>query len=618
MDKLFGKPLLDTEESSLILEGTKKEREEFAKKINNVIDDLKGDRSERQGIYRKRHDFYTGNQGEYSNVVGITKDTKQKRGHTNQVTNYAGKTVVKTAFGMANNPPHLSTIPLELTDDLEEVRAQAVEDYIDSVLNSRINRFWKKHYRRGVFIQGEYGDVAVKTYIDDDQIKFCTHEDMGTIMVAWNGEPGGYDAVVVENYITPALVYEQYGIKVNEKKLKQVATEENKSTGSWTDRDTWGTKGGNTPGSNDLPTGKTRQSKVKITEYDSLNYYVIMIEDEIVQYVKKDDIKYPRVMLWTIVHNIPNPPSPWSIADIDYLFDAQIELNENDNRSSDHLRVGNVQRYVAYNMDDFDPESIKTSSGQVIFVSDPDGKSRFEPLPTNINNFPDDQYNQRKLNQIYDMGLPKVNYGASGADSGRSKAIDYQSSVDVTQFKRDAWELALQDICEKIQIFGNFLLGEQVDWFNDSEGNFVVRNQEFDWADALPISQSDKIVNIANKFNMVGIPLKQAYKELGYRNPQAMIDELKEELADPNMMILRAKAYELSTGLLQAQNNAAVQAQSNGMEMPPAAGSGGGQANPQLTTADNSGSSPMAVGGQAISSANGTIKAAQQNLAAKG
>ena len=620
MDRLKRSPL-DLSESKLILEGDKKERKEVAKNIEDKMNDLKGDRAERRNIYKKRHDFYIGNQGDYSNVKGVIKDTKQKRGHINQVTNYAGKTVVKSAFGLANNPPHLSTEPAVESDSLEEVRAQAVEDYIDSIFEHPINRFWKKYYRRSCFIQGEYGDVAIKTYLDGDQIKFMIHEDMGTISVGWNGEPGGYDCVIVENNLTPNFIEREYGIKVDIKKLKKTSDDKTSGAqGAWEDRDTWGMKDQGEAGMSNLPSGKNKLAKVKVVEYDSLDYYALMIEGELVQYIKKDDISYPRVMFWTLVHNIPNPPSPWSIADIDYLFDPQIELNENDNRSSDHLRVGNVQRYVAYNMEDFDPESIKTSSGQVIFVNDPDGRSRFEPLPTNINNFPDDQYSHRKLSQIYDMGLPKVNYGASGADSGRSKAIDYQSSVDLTQFKRDAWELALQDICEKIQIFGNFLIGTEHNWFEDEQGNFIVRNVTFDWADALPISQSDKIVNVANKFNMIGIPLVEAYKELGYRNPAAMVDKLRKELEDPNLMILRSKAWDLSKGLLEAQNTAAVQAQGNGAEIsPPAsgAGGGGGQPSPQLTTADNSGTKPMAVGGQAISSANGTIKTAQQNMAAR-
>lgn len=610
--------LLDLKNSKLLLEGSLEEQKKWKRRISDYVDDFQTDRSERKNIYRQRRDFYTGNQGDYSNIVGIIKDTKQKKGHTNQVTNYAGKTVVKMAFGLANNPPKYTIVPQNSVDDLEVVKTQAVEDYTDSVIDDKENRFWKKTYRRAAFHQAEFGDAAIKTYIENGKIKICGHDDLSNLIVGWNGEPGEFDFVIVENFITPKAIEDRYGIKVNENSLPKVQEKNvDRANGSWELSNEWSTKGTSRPGSSALPGGKSALPKLKVQEFDSAEVYAIKIESELVSLVFKDDITFPKVKFWTIVSNIPNPPSPWSIADIDYLMDPQIELNENDNRSSDHLRVGNVQRYVAYNMGDFDPESIKTSSGQVIFVNDPDGKSRFEPLQTNINNFPDDQYHNRKMSQIYDMGLPKVNYGSSGADSGRSKAIDYQSSIDLTQFKRDAWELALQDIFEKIQIFGNFILGSDVNWFTDSEGNFVVRNAEFDWTDILPVSASDKIVNVANKVNMIGLSIKTALKELGYRNPDAEIALIKKELADPELMILRAKMWNFSSGILQAQSQASVMAQSNTSESTP----NPNQGSPTLTSEQNTDSSkPMASKGgtTAYSSAGGVIDKARQNQNAQG
>ncbi len=609
------KELLDVSGSKLKLEGTQKEQKEWSKKIDARNEDLRQDRNERKQVYTRRHDFFVGNQGDYSNVVGIIKDTKQKKGHTNQVTNYAGKTVVKTAFGLANNPPKLTTSPLNINDEIETVRAQAIEDFTDSVFQHRENKFWKKTYRRACFIQGEFGDVAIKVFPKDKNIKIINHDDMATISVGWNGNPGEFDYVIAEMLLTIQSVKDQYGIKVNEKAIGTKEQAKDYSSGSsWDNNNQWGTKSSARQGQAVLPTGKTAQPRVKVLEYDDIDVYAIKIEGELVQLIFKDDETFPKIKFWTIIPNIPNPPSPWSIADIDYLIDTQIELNENDNRTADHLRVGNVQRYIAYNMQDFDPESIKTTSGQVIFVTDPDGKSKFEPLQTNINNFPDDQYSQRIMQRMFDMGLPKVNYGASTADSGRSKAIDYQSSIDLTQFKRDAWELGMQEICEKIQILGHFLYPDQ-DWFLDSGGVFVIRTIEFDWTDILPISQSDKIVNIANKFNMIGLSLKQAYKELGYRNPAALIEELKKELNDPQLMILRAKAWDLSQGILAANAQAATMGQSLNAEGSP------NQPNPMLNTAQNSESSkPMATRGgtTAYSSAKGEVERTRQNVQAKG
>lgn len=610
--------LLDLTNSKLKLQGEPKEREEWKARIDKYSEALTPDRSERKTIYQKRRDFFTGNHGDYSNIIGVIKDVKNKKGHVNQVTNYAGKTCVKIAYGLGNNPPKITVPPLDPTDQIEVTRAQSVQDDIDRILTSRENNFWKKTYRRCAFNQVELGDAAFMVFpdIEAKKIRIIPHDDMGSLMVGWNGyDPEDFDFVIAELHLTPTKILEDFGIKVNEKLIPEKKNSET-STGSWDKNNQWATStSGGPKQNNSSPTGKNNLSTLKVTYFDCNQCYSIQIEDEMVQYIKKDDSNFPKIKFWTLVHNIPNPPSNWSIADIDYMMDAQIELNDNDNRTADYLRVGGVQRYVAYNMTDFDPESIKTSSGQVIFVNDPDGKSRFEPLQTNINNFPSDQYANRKMSHIYDMGLPKVNYGASGADSGRSKAIDYQSSVDLTIFKRDAWELALQDLVEKIQILEHFLHPE-LDWYNNINGEFVVRPVEFDWTDIVPITQSDKIVNVANKFNMIGIPFEQAYKELGYRNPKAMVETLKKELADPDLMLLRSKMWTLSQGILEAQNSAATMAQSNGSET-----MGPQTAAPMLTSDQNSQSAqPMAskAGTTSYSSPGGVIDKTRQNLGARG
>lgn len=607
--------LLDLTNSTLPLEGDEKLQKEISKKIDDIFEDLRKDRDERKTVYTKRRDFYTGNHYQYSNINGLIKDTKHKKGHTNQVTNYAGKTVVKIAQSLSNNPPKLTGIPLDMTEDVEVVRAQSVQDFVDLTLDSKENRFWKTTYRVCSTNQSELGDAAVKTYpdVNNKKIILSSHNDMGSIMVGWNGT-GGYDCVIAENYLTAKVIKDQYGIIVDERKLPDSSSQS--SQGSFHSNE-WATKGGSAS-SPSLPTGKNDLPTLRVVEYDSKDYYSLKIEGELVQLSIKDDVTYPKISFWTFIHNIPNPPSHWSIADIDYLMDTQIELNDNDNRSSDYIRVGGVQRYVAYNMNDFDPESVKTSSGQVIFVNSPDNSAHFDPLQTNVNNFPADQYHQRKLAEMYDMGLPKVNYGASGADSGRSKAMDYQSSIDLTIFKRDSWELALQDITEKIQIIGHFLHPE-LDFFNNIENEFVIRNFEFDWTDILPVSQADKIVNIANKYSMIGIPLVQAYKELGYRNPEAMVEQLKKELADPNLMILRAKQWDLSGGLLQAQMQASTMAQTNASETPPPGGVN--EPSTTLTSSENqSTSKPMAAKGgtTSYSSMGGMVDKVRQNQAARG
>ena len=340
--------LLDTTESNLPLEGDEDLQAQWRTKIKSAIEDLKPDRNERRNTYRKRHDFYVGNHGDYSNVNGVIKDTKQKRGHINQVTNYAGKTVVKLALGLANNPPNQTITPDDVIEPIEQIRAQGVEDFVDDVFDQ--NRFFKSTYRRGCFIQSEYGDTAVKCFplVDEKKIKIVGHDDMSTIMVGWNGNPGEYDYVIAEMNLTPKRIYENYGIKVDEKAFADYKEKDKdySETGDWRDGKQWGTQGSGV-GKSELPSGKSKQPTLCVVEYDSKDTYALLIEDKLVQLQFKDDINYPKVPYWTIIPNIPNPPSPWSIADIDYLMDPQIELNDNDNRTADHIRVGNVQRYVS-------------------------------------------------------------------------------------------------------------------------------------------------------------------------------------------------------------------------------------------------------------------------------
>jgi hypothetical protein len=176
----------------------------------------------------------------------------------------------------------------------------------------------------------------------------------------------------------------------------------------------------------------------------------------------------------------------------------------------------------------------------------------------------------------------------------------------------------MQTIIEKIQILGHFL-HPKLEFFTNEEGQFIIRNFEFDWTDILPVSAADKIVNVANKYNMIGIPLAQAFKELGYRNPEAMVETLKKELADPNLMILRSKQWALSSGLLQAQNQATTLAQTNASEQSPPGGVN--EPSPTLTSSENQpGSKPMSAKGgtTSYSSMQGMVKKEQQNSQARG
>lgn len=616
--------------SKLPLEGDKKQQKEWSKKIDERLEVLKKDRMERRLMLQRRYDFYTGNQSSYTTIVGRT--AKEKKGHANAVFNYAGKTVSKIAYGLANNPPKI-TIPARRVPnkfiEIERARSQGVESFTDEVF--RRNRFFKGAYRRACFNQVGMADAALKIYPEnkgtednpDWEIKIVNHERMDNIMVGWRGDdPAEFDYVITEVKTSIQYIKEQYGIEIPpDLALTKKKGSETDATGSaWDVGDQWGVK--KQGSATKLPTGKTDVPSIILREYDDENVYALKIGTELVELVFKDNKSFPKVKFWVLVNNIPNPGSPWSIADIDYMLDPQVEFNEASNEERDYIRVGANQKYVAYNMSEFDPESIKTGSGGVIFVDNPDGTSRFEPLPTNVNVFPIDSYLNRVQDVMYDLGLPKVTYGAGGADSGRSKAIDYQSMVDLVIYKRDSWELALDKLIEKIQILGNFYFKE--DYFKDpATGMFVIRFAEFDWTDILPITQADKVVNVLNKVTM-GLPFRIAFKELGYRDVDSIIAQMKEEAKDPDLMLFRSKMWALTGGILTAQQRA--QGVVQGMEQGPPAVPGTPEVNqqtPTLTSSQNEGRErtlPVSQRGgtTSFSSPKGFIARTRQNLEAAG
>ena len=635
---------IDLSGSKLLIEGEKKVQEEWIKRIGDRRESLKGDQSDRQMVGRKRYDFFVGDQASYTTVVG--KVAKEKKGHANAVYNYAGKTVVKIGYGLANNPPKITIPARTMPEDFieaERTRSQSVEDFSEEVF--RRNRFWKGGYRRACFNQVAMADAFVKVYPVNKgtaenpewDVKIISQEKMGNILVGWRGDnPMEFDFVIAEEKRTVQSIFDEFGVKVP-LELHEVKQDTEKQSSSHQSNGQWGVSGSAQRVS--LPSGKTNEPSVTLVEYDDENVYALMIGKQLIQLAFKDDKSFPKMKFWVHVPNIPQPGSPWSISDIDFLIDPQVEFNEASNDERDYIRVGAQQRYVAYNMDEFDPESLKASSGGVIFVNSPDGTAKFDPLQTNVNTFPVDSYLNRARDVIYDMGVPKVTYGASGADSGRSKAIDYQSMVDLLIFKRDSWELALDQVMEKIQILGDFYF--KYDFFKDPAiEKFVIRHAEFDWADILPVTQGDKVVNVLNKVTM-GLPFEYAFKELGYRDVDAILDAMRREAKDEDLMMFRSKMYQLAGGIVEAQKRA--QEQMQGMEETPGTGAGsppaggemvapgfGGpgapavnQPGPVLSQTQNQGresSLPMAQRGGTTSftSPRGFIERTRQNLQAAG
>jgi hypothetical protein len=603
-----------------VLEGNKADRESFKKRVQGYINNLSSEQAERKRINAIRNDFLLGNQAQYTNVIGLTK--KEKKGHTNATFNYAGRTCVKLYYGLANNPPNIKIpgIPVSTTNlKRESLRAQGVEDFIDHIFY--INHFIHHTFPRAVMNQIATGGAGVKVYYDskDKLIKVIQKENTNNLLVGWRGDDAAsYDFVIDVEERTVDSVEKEFGIKILKSLYETPNTEdETTSTGSHHAGEEYATKERTSTQAAAIPSGKTSLPKVKVVDYWDDETNMIMVNDVVVQYVKHTWGFNP----WEIIPNIHIPNKPWGLSDIDYLIDPQIEYNEASNDERDFIRAAVNIKYVAKNMEDFDPESIKTGSGQVIFIQGDD--SDFSAMPQPVNTFPAESYLTRVKKAIHDLGIPEVAYGTGQSDSGRSKAIDYQSMVDVIEDKRRAWILALNRICERVQILGYKYF--PVDFFkNPDSDEFEVRPVELDWSDIVPLTSSERVVNVVNKLQAGAISLATALHELGYKDVDAEIDKLKEEERDPELATIRHKVVELIPGVKEAsdekqqeQLQLAQEAQANagGIATPPK------QAQPTLTTGQNQeGALPMAQPGSstAFGSPKGFISQMGQNMNEQG
>jgi len=593
--------IIDTKDSKLVLEGTKKERDEKKKEIIELLSYGESDRLERKRVIEVRRDFFEGNHGKYTNITGLIK--KEKKGHANAVINYAGMTAIKLYYAVGNNPPKTTFLPIDIIVDEEVVNTQMVENFCERVMWR--NKFWKRGYKRGAMNQIVLADFAIKVYYDknDKDIKVINVEKPENLIVIWRGDDlQEYIGVAHKELISVKAIKDEFGIEVKPDVTPKGSKGE-VSKGSHQAGQEYTTKSSEQTGRGNVPEAKLTAPSAWVVDWWDEEINVVLIGENLVQYVKHNWNFNP----YTIGHNIHNPGKPWSLSDIDFLIDPNVELNEVSNDERDFIRVGANTKFVAINMPDFDPESLKPGSGQVIFVDGPD--SDFRALPIQVNTFPADSYANRMKKHLHDLGIPEVTYGGASGVSGRAKAIDYQSMLDKVDDKRDAWELVLRGVYDRIQILGQKYF--PAEYWNGPDGNFEIRQVDFDWHDILPITQSDRIVDIINKVQGLGLPLRTALAELGYKDVEAIVELIKKEARDEDLAPIKAKMWALLPGIREAQEEV--------VEATPEANVPG----PTLTRAQNQGREsklPMATreGTVSFTTPRGMVEQQRQNLRARG
>lgn len=537
-------------------------REKISEKVDSRLEQMKSEVADRVPVLQKRQDFYEGRHHKWTNVINQT--IKQQEGHIMAVFNYILRFCLKLQHSLTNSPPKIKVKPFDESNDIEVVRAEAVETAIYKVLQD--NQFFPMMYKKLACNQVRDGDFALECKVMEEggkrRIVIAPQEDLSKVMVGWDDASGtSFSSVVFSDLWSVDKIKRDFGYDA------EPITDKDTETGTKGDHltDQYGIFAQNGVGVG-VPQGKTNLPKARIVDYWGYEVVknevkvinVIKINKELVQLVITDYKKIPKF----IGHSIVVAGKPWSMGFIDALIDPQIELNDRTGEEGDLVRIGAHAKFLAVNMPDFDPNSVKPGSGQVIFIEG--DNADFRPLQTTLNTFPSESYLNRVMEHMFNMGLPKIALAAGTAPyTGKVAATQYQAVVDwVTDF-RQQWEIVMDDLFRTIQEYlidyfpetksfmTESILDEQTGEITD--GDVVVRDLEFDWENVLPLSRSDKVIDASTMRDRGAISLDTYLEEAGFRDPSKEIKKLKKESKDPDMVVLGQRFGQFSKGAVEAE-----------------------------------------------------------------
>ena len=576
-------------------------REKIIDRISGDLEKLKEEVSDRLPIIQKRRNFYEGAQEGYTNVVGLTN--KMQDGHILAVFNYVMKFVQKLHQVLTNSMPKIKIVPEDEADEVETIRSEMVEKTIRKIL--RDNKFWNIIYKRCGLTQIRDGDFSFDCKVMEDStdgkhIEITPTEDLLKLMVWWDDASGSsFSAVAFRDMWTLSKIKREFGIDVTG------YSEPGGSIPSKGDhlRNQYGLFATSSSISKTTPSGETKLEKGEVVDYWGYEVIgqevkvlnIIFINRKMKQFFVTDYKKIPRF----IGHSFVNSGRPWSTSFIDPLMDIQVELNDRTSEEGDLIRVGAHMKFLAVNMPDFDADSVKPGSGQVIFI---EGEGAdFRPLTNNMTPFPSEAYLSKVLDHLFNIGLPKIALSAGTAPyTGRVASIVYQPIIDIVSELRIQWEVVLEDLIKTIQQYlidyfpeTHTFMREHIETDENGtsyDGDPIIREVEFDWDNVLPLSKSDKIVDASTMRDRHAISLYTYLEQAGFTDPNSEIKRLKKESKDSELMTIMEKFSQYAPGVVTAQLDAQKKMQTAQEEM---AGANAGQIAEATPTGTPSANTPI-------------------------
>jgi len=549
-----------------------KKRDEISDRILQNLGQMKEEIGEREVIINKRQDFFEGRHHKWTNVQG--QRMKSQEGHILVVLNYIYRFATKVHQALTNSIPRIKIKASDESDEIETARAEAVEKAISKVLSD--NQFYKVVFKRCAINQIRDGDFVLncKVVKDDEKGKHIAIqqvENLLKVMVGWDDAAGSsFSFIAYSDMWSLAKIKREFNYDADtysDPTMQSTSTEKGNHN-----NDQYGLFAGGGTAMSSIPSGKNNLPKGEVVDYwgyeviDNKTKVInaIYINRELKQFIVTDYKEIPSF----VGHSFGTAGKPWSISFIDPLIDPQVELNDRSGEEGDLIRIGAHMKFVAINMPDFDADSIKPGSGQVIFIEGENAD--FRPLQMTITPFPSAEYINRMLEHMFNIGIPKIALASGTAPyTGRVGAIQYQPFIDLVTDLRIQWEIVLEQMINMIQQYFIDYFPETHAFMREhitdpvtgevTEGNLIIRNIEFDWENVLPLSRSDKVVDASTLRDRGAISLSTYLEEAGFSNPGEEIKKLKKEVQDADMMTIREKFTQFAPGVVKAQVDAARQ-----------------------------------------------------------
>jgi hypothetical protein len=526
---------------------------------------MKGEVSEREGVIKKRQDFFEGRHHKWTNVVGQVN--KRQEGHIQVVINYIARFCEKLIQSLVNHPPVIKVESEDEANDIETSRSETVEKAISTTFKE--NKFFPLIYEKCATNQVRDADFIIDCRVIEDKVTkkkkivIKPIEDLLKVKIGWDDASGSsYSFYAYEDLISIDYIEREYGFKADP------VTDVKKDTESKGDHknDQYGMFASPSGTGQQVPTGENQLPKAKVTDY--WGYEVIKNEKKVINIVYiNNELKqfyvtnYKRLPQF-IGHSITVSGKPWSAGFIDKLGDPQIELNDRSGEEGDMVRIGSHQKFLVINMPDFDPNSVLPGSGQCIFLEG--DNVDFRPLNVNIQPFPSESYKNSMLDHLFNLGIPKIGLAAGTAPyTGRVGAIQYQPIEDLVVNFRLKWEVVLTDLVDTIQQYFIDYFPETHAFMTESiydeltktfsDGGLKVREINYDWENVLPLSRSDKVIDASTMRDRGAISLHTYLGEAGFKDPMKEIKKLKKESQDPELMVLVKQFNPLAPGVVEAQ-----------------------------------------------------------------